>query len=120
MKDLDPMVFVSVFLEMLGGMFWPLVIFIVTIAVALIAVLIRDRTIHSIDLVRAELVGLVGGFVGVSMMLGVTASKPEDVLGGPIDWLLTIGIWIAGAIGATITAYVGFSLLRGARGSRSG
>lgn len=34
-----------------------------------------------------------------------------DLLGGPIDWLLTVGIGLAGTIGGAMTAYVALSLL---------
>lgn len=112
MKDLDPMVFVAVFQEMLGGLFWPLVAFIVLGALALFAVLVRDRGIDSRRLVRAELVGLVGGFFGIWLMLAITNSRLADI-GGPIDWVLTIAIWAAGAVGATIAGYVVLSLIGG-------
>jgi hypothetical protein len=115
MKQLDPMVFVAVFQEMLGGLFWPLVVFIVFGALAFIAVIIRDRGINSHWLVRAEFVALLGGFAGIGLMLWVTASSPGDLLGGPIDWLLAAGIWIAGATGAAIVSYVGMSLAHHAR-----
>lgn len=111
MKQLDPMVFVAVFQEMLGWLFWPLVGFILLGALALLAVLIRDGGIHSRRLIRAEVIGFFGGFIAVGLMLWVTASNPSDLLGGPIDWLLTIGIWVAGVIGATIATYVGLSLI---------
>lgn len=111
MKQLDPMVFVAVFQEMLGWLFWPLLGFILLGALALLVVLIRDGGIHSRRLIRAEVIGLFGGFIAVGLMLWVTASNPSDLLGGPIDWLLTIGIWVAGVIGATIATYVSLSLL---------
>jgi hypothetical protein len=110
MKELDPMVFVIVFQEMLGPLFWPLVAFILMGALALVLVILSDRGIHSRRLIRAELIGLLGGFVAVGLMLWVTASKPADLLGGPIDWLLTIAIWVAGTIGAAMVAYVVLSL----------
>jgi len=111
MREFDILVIVAVFQEMLGGLFWPLVGFIVLGALALLAVLLRERGIDSARLVRAEAAGFFGGFVAVGLMLWVTASRPEDILGGPIDWLLTLAIWAAGAAGTTIAAYVGFSLL---------
>lgn len=45
-------------------------------------------------------------------MLLSTDARLVDVPAGPADWLLTIGIWVAGAIGATLVAYVGFAVLR--------
>lgn len=111
MKDLDPLVFVAVFQEMLGILFWPLVAFVVLGAVALLAVLIRDHGLESRRLVRAEALGILGGFAAIALMLWVTASNPRDLLGGPIDWLVTLAIWIAGAFGTTIFLYVMQSLL---------
>jgi hypothetical protein len=112
MKNLDPMVFVSVFQELLGLLFWPLVAFIVLGGLAVIVVIIREGGLRSARLVRAELVGLAGGFIAIAFMLWITNSRLADVLGGPVDWLLTIAIWVAGAIGATLVAYVGFAVLR--------
>lgn len=111
MKQLDPMVFFFVFQEMLGPLFWPMALFILLGAFALVAVLVRDGGIHSRRLLRAELIGIPGGFIAVAFMLWLTASTPSDLLGGPIDWVLTIAIWVAGAIGATIVSYVGLSLI---------
>lgn len=111
MKELDPAVFLAVFQEMLGWLFWPLVGFIMLGAVALAVVLIWERGINSRRLIRAELVGIVGGLVGIWLMLAVTNSRLAD-LGGPVDWLLAVAIWGIAAIGATITAYVAFTLLR--------
>lgn len=113
MKDFDPLVFVAVFQEMLGFLFWPLVAFIVLGAFALLAVLVRDRSVNSRRLIRSEVIGFFGGFVAIGLMLWVTGSSPRDLLGGPIDWLLTVAIWAAGAIGATIASYVVLNLASG-------
>lgn len=121
MKDLDPVVFAAVLQEMLGFLFWPLVIFIVAGALALLVVLVRDRRVNSRRLVRSEAIGLLGGFVAIGLMLWVTASTPGNLLGGPIDWLLTLAIWIAGAIGAAIAVYVVLGLVdRPSRPSQAG
>ena len=105
MKDLDLSVFVAVFHEMLGILFWPAIVLVALGAVVFLAVILRDRGINPRRLILAELVGFVGGFVGIWLMLLITSSKITD-LGGPIDWLLTALIWVAGAIGAAIVAYV--------------
>jgi hypothetical protein len=110
MKELDFAVFLAVFQEMLGWGFWPLVAFIVLGAVALVVVVAGDRGIESRRFVRAELVGLVGGFVGIWFALAITGSRLADI-GGPIDWVLMIAIWVAGAVGATIVAYVAMGLV---------
>lgn len=111
MKELDPLVFVAVFQEMLGLLFWPLVAFIVLGALALLVVIVRDRRVDSRRLILSEALGVIGGFVAVGLMLWVTESSLGDLLGGPIDWLLTVAIWVAGAIGATITIYVALGLV---------
>jgi uncharacterized membrane protein YfcA len=105
MKDLDPMVFLAVFQEILGRTFWPLVLFVVICALGLLVILVRERGLDARRLVWSELVGLAGGFVGIWFMLFITSSRLED-LGGPIDWLLATGIWAAGAVGATIATYI--------------
>lgn len=109
MKDFDPLVFVAVFQEILGWLFWPLVVFVILGALALAAVVIRDRGVDSRRLLLAELVGFFGGFAGIWFMLAVTGSHLGDI-GGPIDWVLAIAIWAAAAIGATIATYVGLAL----------
>lgn len=113
MKQLDPMVFVSIFQEMLAGFFWPLIGFVLLGALALLAVLIRDRRLHSRRLVVSQAIGVLGGFVAIGLMLWFTNSHLADLLGGPIDWLVTIGIWVAGAIGGAIAAYVALSFPQG-------
>lgn len=110
MKDMDPMVFLAVFQEILGLLFWPLVGFVVLGLLAFLTILVRERSLDPRRLVWSELVGLAGGFVGIWFMMAITSSRIED-LGGPIDWLLATGIWVAGAVGATITAYIGLYLL---------
>lgn len=110
MKDLDPMVFLAVFQEILGRTFWPLALFVVLCAIGLLVILVRERGLDARRLVWSELVGVAGGFVGIWFMLFITSSRLED-LGGPIDWLLATGIWAAGAVGATIATYIVLHLM---------
>lgn len=111
MQQLDPMVFVSVFQEMLGIAFWPLVALILLVTLALLGTLIRDRGVDSRRLVLSQAIGMVGGAIAIGAMLWFTSSTLADLLGGPIDWLLTVGIGLAGTIGGAMTAYVALSLL---------
>jgi len=120
MKELDPLVFVAVLQEMLGLLFWPLAVFIVVGAAALIAVLVTERGLKSRRLVQAEVAGVFGGFLAIGLMLYVTASRPGDILGGPIDWLLTLAIWSAGAIGMTMATYVLLSAIALRNGRAAG
>ena len=118
MKELDPLVFVAVFQEMLGWLFWPLVAFIVLGALLIAVVIVHDRGVKARRLVLAELVGIAGGFAAIWLMLAVTNSQLGD-LGGPIDWLLAAGIWLAGAIGATVAGYIVLAVVAGPRRIRT-
>ncbi len=105
MKDLDIFVFLSVFQEMLGTLLWVLLALAAVILALFLAVLIRDRGLSYRRFVRAELVGLVGGILAVLFMQQITSSRLSD-LGGPVDVMLVALIWIAGAIGTTLVAYL--------------
>ncbi|MFN3658109.1 MAG: DUF5368 domain-containing protein [Pseudolabrys sp.] len=111
MRELDPLVFVAVLQEMLGGLFWPLIALVVVGAVAFVGVIVRDRGIHARRFLIAELVGVAGGFAGIWFVLAITSSQLSDV-GGPIDWVLMLAIWLAGAVGATVVVYIVLSLGR--------
>ncbi|MFN3852785.1 MAG: DUF5368 domain-containing protein [Phreatobacter sp.] len=111
MKDLDPMIFVAVFQEMLGPLLWLLVGLAIAGLVGLLVVLVRDRGVSSGRLVLAELIGLAGGFAALALMWLMTQSAPADI-GGPIDWVLVAAIWTVGAIGTAVLAYVAMSLMR--------
>lgn len=114
MNELDPLVFVAVFQEMLGVLFWPLVALAVAGLVGFAAVVVRDRGIRARRFLLAELAGVAGGLLAIWVMLAITNSSLRDI-GGPIDWVLVLLIWLAGAIGATVVAYVALALLPGPR-----
>jgi hypothetical protein len=113
MKDLDLATLVAVFQEMLGWTLWAVVAASVAATLAFAYVLLRDRGVVPARMVRAELAGLLGGVGAVTAMFLVTNSSPRD-MGGPIDWLLAVGIFVAGLVGATIGAYALLGLLAGA------
>ena len=110
MKDLDPAVFLAVFQEILGPLFWPLVAIIVLGAIGLLFVLVRDRGIDLRRLVWSQVVGIAGGAFGIWFMLWLTDSRVSDG-GGPVDWLLSAIIWFAGAAGAAILSYIVLGLI---------
>jgi hypothetical protein len=114
MKELDPLIFVAVFQEMLGWLFWPLIALVLLGALAFLAVVIRDRGILARRFVVAELLGVAGGFAGIWFMLWITNSRLSDI-GGPADWVLVALIWCAAAVGTTIASYIGLALLGGRR-----
>jgi hypothetical protein len=109
MKELDPMVFLAVFQEMLGPWLWVLVA-VAALGIAGFAyVLVRDRGLSSGRFILAEIVGVVGGFAAIFFMWWITSSSLADI-GGPVDLLLVVGIWAAGFVGWTILAYAGIGL----------
>jgi hypothetical protein len=113
MEELDPAVFVAVFIEMLGPvLFWLLVAGIVVTTLAFFYVLIRDRGLYSRRFVRSEILGLFGGVFAILFMQFITNSGFKDI-GGPIDWVLVIAIFAAGAIGTTLLAYTVWSVAGG-------
>lgn len=110
MKELDLWVFVAVFEEMLGPWLW---VVVAGTALALIAfgyVLLRDRGLHPRRLVWSEVAALFGGAAAVLVMQQVTHSGFRDI-GGPIDWVLGIGIFAAGAVATLIASYALLGLL---------
>jgi hypothetical protein len=104
MKDLDPMMFLAVFQEMLGPLLWVLVALAVLGVGAFLVVLIKERGIVSRRLVRAELVGLVGGALSLVLMAKVSSSGFTDA-GGPADWFLIALVFGVGLAGTTILVY---------------
>lgn len=113
MKDLDIATLLAVFQEMLGWTLWPLIALAVLATLAFLFVLLRDRGVVPGRLVWAEALGVAGGVAAVMVMFAVTNSGLGD-LGGPVDWLLVVGIFAMGLIGTAIGAYALFGLLAGA------
>jgi hypothetical protein len=113
MQELDIMVFVAVFIEMLGPLlFWLLVLAIVVVTLGFAWVLIRDRGLDSKRLVRAQIVGVLGGIAAILFMQWITNSGFRDI-GGPVDLMLVALIFVLGAIGAAILAYTVQAVLGG-------
>ena len=104
MKELDPMVFLAVFQEMLGPMLWVMLLATLVAVVAFIALVMRERGIVSRRLVRAELLGLVGGVVALVIMAQVSSSGFTDA-GGPADWVLIALVYGVGAVATVILTY---------------
>ncbi len=104
MKELDPLVFLAVFHEMLGPWLWVLLGLAALTTAAFIVLLLRQRSIASRLLVRAQLLGLVGGGLALVLMAGVSSSGFTDAA-GPADWILITLVFALGAIGATIVTY---------------
>ena len=103
---------IAVLEEMFGaGIFWSLVVVAAMISVAFIYMLFRDRGLDSRRLVRAELAAPLGGIAAVLFVQWITSSGFRDI-GGPIDWLVVLAIFIAGSIGLMLLVYVAQALRR--------
>jgi hypothetical protein len=106
MKELKLQTLLAVFEEMFGtGLFWAMVGVAAIALLAILFVMIRDRGLLARRLVRAELLAPVGGVAAVAFVLAMTNSRPGDV-GGPIDWLAVLGVFVAGAGGAVVLTYL--------------
>ncbi len=104
MDELDPTVMLAVLLEMMGAWFWILGLLAVIGIAGFVYVLAVERTLSSRRLVRAELIGVLGGIGALVLMAYVTLSGFTDA-GGPIDWLVIGLIFGGGLVGTTILAY---------------
>jgi hypothetical protein len=104
MKEMDPLVFLAVFQEMLGPLLWVLIFLAVAATLAFLILLIRDKGIVAKRLVRAELFGLLGGVLALVLMARVSSSGFTDA-GGPADWFLIALVFGAGLIGTVILVY---------------
>jgi uncharacterized membrane protein YhaH (DUF805 family) len=113
MEEFKISTFLAVFEEMFGmGLFWAMVAVAALITVAYLYVLIRDRSMSMRKFLLAQLSMPFGGVAAVAFVLAVTKSKLSDI-GGPIDLIVLLGVFAAGAVGFAILVYVVQSLVRG-------
>jgi len=104
MKELDPLVLLAVFQEMLGPLLWLLILLAVGGTLAFVVVLIRERKVHARRLVLSQLAGIAGGALALVLMAKVSSSGFTDAA-GPIDWLLIALVFGLGLVGTTILVY---------------
>lgn len=104
MKELDPLVFLAVFQEMLGPLLWILILLAVGATLAFLGLLIKEKGLVAKRLVRAELFGLLGGVLALVLMAKVSSSGFTDA-GGPADWFLIALVFGAGLVGTVILIY---------------
>lgn len=110
MKELDPLILIAVFQEMLGPLLWLLLTIVVVGTVAFLALLWRERKIMSRRLMWSEAIGLFGGVISLVIMARVSASGYSDAA-GPADWVLIAAVFAVGAIGTAIIFYTLFGWL---------
>jgi hypothetical protein len=112
MEEFSLMTLLAVFEEMFGrGLFWTMVAVAAAITMAWVYVLVRDRALSMRKYLVAQLSMPVGGVAAVIFVLAFTNSGLRHV-GGPIDWFVLAGIFMAGAMGFAVLVYVAQSLLR--------
>jgi hypothetical protein len=110
MKELDLLVFLAVFQEMMGPLLWLLIALAVGATAAFVALLLREKGLVSQRLVRAEIAGVFGGGLALVLMAMVSSSGFTDA-GGPADWFLIALIYGMGLIGTTILVYAAIGWL---------
>ncbi len=113
MEEFSLRTFVAVFEEIFGrGLFWSMVAVAALITLAWVYVLIRDRAMSMRKFLVAQIAMPFGAVASVAFVLWITNSRLSD-LGGPIDWIVMLGVAALGAIGLSILVYVIQSLSRG-------
>ena len=111
MQELTFETMFAVFQEMFGaGLFWAMVIAALVVTMAYLYVLIRDRSVSWRKFLWAQLSMPVGAVLAVVFVQRITHSQFRD-LGGPIDWLVLLGVALLGAVGAAILVYTVESLI---------
>ena len=112
MKDLTLHTLIAVFEEMFGrGLFWAMVAVAGVITLGYLFVLIRDRRVSWRKFLAAQVAMPFGAVAAVAFVFWITRSHLRDI-GGPIDWVMVLGIAGAGAVGAAILVYTVQSLIR--------
>ena len=104
MKELDPLILLAVFQEMLGPLLWLLLGVVVLGLLAFVVLLIRERGLMSRRLVRSEALGVIGGGLALVLMAQVSSSGFTDA-GGPADWFLIALVFGLGLVGSTMLFY---------------
>jgi len=104
MKELDPLVFLSVFQEMLGLWLWVMLAAAAVSLVAFVALLMRERILVSCRLVLSEVLGIFGGAAALVIMAKVSSSGFTDA-GGPADWFLIALVYGVGLVATVVLAY---------------
>lgn len=112
MKELTFETLIAVLEEMFGvWLFWLLVAGAILVTLAYLYVLIRDRRVSMRKFLLAQLSMPFGAIGAVLFVQAVTNSGFHD-LGGPIDWLVLLGVAAMGSVGLAILVYTAQSIIR--------
>lgn len=113
MKDLTFETLIAVFQEIFGAwLFWAMVLAALVVTAGYIYVLIRDRSMSMRKFLLAQLSMPFAGAAAVAFVLRTTDSHLSD-MGGPIDAIVMLGIFVAGAVGGAILVYTVQALITG-------
>jgi hypothetical protein len=111
MEELSLGTLIAVFEEMFGfGVFRAMVGVAVLVAILFVVQVVKDGGIKAVRFSRAELLAPVGGVAAVVFVWVMTNSGLGDV-GGPVDMLALVGVFVAGAGGAVLLGYLAGGLL---------
>lgn len=111
MQELTLETLIAVLEEMFGtGLFWTLLIAAIVITIAYVFVLIRDRAVSMKKFLWAQVCMPIGAVLAVWFVMSTTDSAFVD-LGGPIDYVVLLGVAAAGAVGCAILVYTLQSLI---------
>lgn len=105
MKEFNLETFIALFEEMLGMFMWPLLFIVLFVIFAFFTLLIYDRQIILRRVGISLVLGLLGGFVGLGVLLYLSVSNVSYMAGGPLDWLMVVSIYLGGAIVSTVMIY---------------
>mgnify|MGYP001817911715 FL=1 len=112
MQELDPRVFWSVFQEMLGAWLYVLIALALLATVLFVRALFQEHGLRAGRFVWSQVAGLAGGLAALIFMWQITHSSLFDI-GGPIDALLVLLIYLAGWAGSTMLFYAIAGLVAG-------
>ncbi|MDD0823489.1 DUF5368 family protein [Mannheimia sp. AT1] len=104
MNSLELTMVIAVVQEMLAWTFYPLLVLAVILTVALVMLLVKEKGLHIKRLVQAEVVGFIGGFIGVGVLFWLTQSGLSDI-GAPIDAFALLGTYAVNFFGFAILFY---------------
>jgi hypothetical protein len=111
MEELSLGTLLAVFEEMFGfGVFRAMVGVAVLVAILFVVQVVRDGGIKAVRFSRAELLAPIGGAAAVAFVWIMTNSDLRDI-GGPVDMLVLVGVFTAGAFGAVLLGYLAGGLL---------
>ncbi|MBU3028861.1 DUF5368 family protein [Paracoccus marinaquae] len=106
MKDLTFGTLIAVFEEIFGrATFWTMVVLAVLVTLLFVMTLIRERGVMSRSFLLAQLWFPLGAVAMVWFVMWITSSRLGDI-GGPIDWIMLLGLGVWGGLGAVMWAYV--------------